>query len=646
MADQGFIHEWPGWETVRVIGHGSFGTVYEIRREAYGLTETAALKVVAIPHDSSALEELRDSCGSEESITANIESQVEGILREYSTMRKLNGVTNIVSCDDFRVVQHDDDPGRDIYIKMELLTPLTKAIGLLPSDEQVVRVAKDMCRALSLCRKHSIIHRDIKPANIFISENGDYKLGDFGIAKAIEQASRGTKAGTYQYMAPEVYSNQPYDFRADIYSLGLVLHWLLNERRAPFLPLPPAVVTADREERARKLRFDGTAIPAPSHGSEELKRIVLKACAFDQTLRYQSADEMLRDLEELQSSSGERIDDLPSGGRPSEEEASIREGTPGDESGGTLGGFGRNAGTGKNEKNREIPRYVWIGLIAAALVLVLFAWPRLKDMLTSTRPIETPAPATETPAPTPHVHEWGAWLVETAASCEKPGVEVRTCNLDQSHQERRELPATGHDWMNAADGTQVCTRCGERRGEPLPTPHVHEWGGWLVETAASCERTGVEVRTCILDRSHQERRQIPATGHSWLSASFTRPKTCSRCGATSGSPAPESCFPTIEEVEYLYANGSQRYASSKTGARLTLPGRSSYLAQPYRTKIRSSHVGGRIYIMPLSKEGNGDLGTIDDGTEVVIVAREGDCLFFVTYDGTMGWNGTQYFGEH
>lgn len=69
-----------------------------------------------------------------------------------------------------------------------------------------------------LCKKHNIIHRDIKPANIFASGNGDYKLGDFGIAKTIEQTSGGTKIGTYDYMAPEVYHDQPYGNTADIYS--------------------------------------------------------------------------------------------------------------------------------------------------------------------------------------------------------------------------------------------------------------------------------------------------------------------------------------------------------------------------------------------------------------------------------------------
>ena len=182
---------------------------------------------------------------------------------------------------------------------MELLTPLMKAISANISEETVVKLGKDICKALVLCKKHEIIHRDIKPQNIFISFNGDYKLGDFGIAKTMEKTMGGTKIGTYKYMAPEVYNNQPYGSSADIYSLGLVLYWLLNDRRMPFLPLPPAKLKAGMEEEARQRRLMGETLPAPVHGSVELKRIVLKACAFDQKKRYSSAAQMLEDLNAL-----------------------------------------------------------------------------------------------------------------------------------------------------------------------------------------------------------------------------------------------------------------------------------------------------------------------------------------------------------
>ena len=294
--------QWPGWETVRLIGRGSFATVYEIERDVFGHKEKAALKAITIPQNDNDIEELYDSGYDEASVTATFKSHMESIVNEYSIMREMTGSANVVSCDDFRIVPHDDNIGWDIFIKMELLTPLTKALGKQPDDEQAIQIAKDICNALILCKKYGIVHRDIKPQNIFISKNGDYKLGDFGIAKTIEKTSGGTKIGTYKYMAPEVYNNQPYNHTADIYSLGLVLYWILNERRLPFMPLPPTPAVASQEEDARAKRFVGMPIPAPAHGSEKLKQIVLRACAFDPKDRYQSASEMLHDLNMLSTS--------------------------------------------------------------------------------------------------------------------------------------------------------------------------------------------------------------------------------------------------------------------------------------------------------------------------------------------------------
>ena len=291
---------WPGWETVRLIGRGSFGAVYEIERDNYGHKEKAALKVISIPQSASDIDDLVSDGYDEQSITSRFEGYMQDIVREYSMMADMKGCANIVYCDDWKSIQHDDGMGWDIFIKMELLTALPRALGKTITDEQVIKIGMDICSALAFCESRNLLHRDIKPQNIFVAPDGTYKLGDFGIAKTAERTTSGTKTGTYKYMAPEVYNNQPYGGKADIYSLGLVLYWLLNERRTPFLPLPPSTPTSTEEDKARAKRFSGESIPAPAHGSKELKRIVLKACAFDQKDRYQNAEEMLQDLKLLQ----------------------------------------------------------------------------------------------------------------------------------------------------------------------------------------------------------------------------------------------------------------------------------------------------------------------------------------------------------
>lgn len=288
---------WPGWETVRIIGRGGYGAVYEIARcDCNGEIERAAMKVISIPQNPGVIETMYSEGYDTESITRTLEKYSNDIVSEYSLMRKLNGTANVVSCDDYRKVRHADGFGWDIFIRMELLTPLTKALPEHVSEDTVLKIALDLTSALELCSRFSIVHRDIKPQNIFVSGLGDYKLGDFGIAKTMERTMNGTMIGTYNYMAPEVFSSRPYGSAADIYSLGLVLYWLLNERRLPFLPPPPAALSAEEDEQARIRRLRGERIPAPKNGSAALRRIVLKACEFKPENRYQSAAEMHADL--------------------------------------------------------------------------------------------------------------------------------------------------------------------------------------------------------------------------------------------------------------------------------------------------------------------------------------------------------------
>ena len=304
---------WPGWNTVRLIGRGNFGAVYEIQREIYGTVERAALKVISIPQNDSEIGSLRGYGYDDAAISTRYEGYLRDIIKEYTLMSSLKFHPNAVYCEDVKSVQHDDGIGWDIFIKMELLTPLDRS--LMGTDEipekQVAELGKNICSILSYCESRKLVHRDIKPENIFVSDAGVYKLGDFGIAKTVENTTGGTKTGTYRYMAPEVYNNQPYGTKADIYSFGLTLYWLLNERRLPFTPLPPELPTASQDDAARSRRFNGEPIPEPAHGCDELKAIVLKACAFDPADRYQSAAEMLEALEGIDSSKLGGIIPLP-----------------------------------------------------------------------------------------------------------------------------------------------------------------------------------------------------------------------------------------------------------------------------------------------------------------------------------------------
>ena len=185
--------------------------------------------------------------------------------------------------------------------RMELLHPLLPYVYQHPmARRDIIKLGIDICKALELCQRYNIIHRDIKPENIFISDNGDYKLGDFGIARTIERTTSGlSKKGTYSYMAPEVYIGKKYGFSVDTYSLGLVLYRMLNKNRGPFLPQPPEAITYDNREQALARRVSGEPLPRPFYGEGRLGEIVLKACAFDPKDRYSSPQQLRQELEAI-----------------------------------------------------------------------------------------------------------------------------------------------------------------------------------------------------------------------------------------------------------------------------------------------------------------------------------------------------------
>ena len=294
---------WPDWKIVRYLGGGAYGKVYEIERTISGMQEKekAALKIVSRPKDEDEIEEYEVSGYDKESIIESYKSEIQNYVQEYKLMRTLQGQTNIVSCDDFTVVWNQNGIGGKVFIRMELLTPLNQVLKERAlSIEEIIKLGKDIASALILCEKKNIIHRDIKPANIMVSQFGNYKLGDFGVSKIMDHATYSTKMGTPEYQAPEVVHMGKYGQTADIYSLGITLYWLLNNRRMPFIGANEQL-TVERKDEAMEKRYRGEKLPAPKNGSAKLKKIVLKACEYNPEDRYASAQEMYDDLDTLRS---------------------------------------------------------------------------------------------------------------------------------------------------------------------------------------------------------------------------------------------------------------------------------------------------------------------------------------------------------
>lgn len=289
------------WTIKRKIGEGSFGKVFEIQREDFGEVYKAALKVITVPQSQAEVQSAMEEGMTRQQAEEYFYGVVEDIVREFAIMAKLKGTANVVGYKDHAVIRHSDGIGWDILIRMELLNPLLPYAYAHPfARRDIIKLGIDICRALELCQKYNVIHRDIKPENIFVSDNGDFKLGDFGIARTIDRTMSGlSKKGTYNYMAPEVYRGAEYGFNVDIYSLGIVLYRLLNKNRVPFLPPPPEPITHEGREMALAKRMGGTALPTPVHAQGRLAEIVLKACAFDPKERYSTPAQMRQELEAI-----------------------------------------------------------------------------------------------------------------------------------------------------------------------------------------------------------------------------------------------------------------------------------------------------------------------------------------------------------
>jgi len=294
---------WPEWSVVEQIGEGSFGKVYNVERNEYGVTTNAAVKVISIPQRSDELTSLLADGYDMISSRSYFEGIMTDFVNEVKLMLSMKGAPNIVNLEDFKVVEKQEEIGWYIFIRMELLTSFVDyTVSKKPDENEVIKLGIDICSALELCSQKNIIHRDIKPENIFVSPYGDFKVGDFGIARELEKTLGAMSVkGTFNYMAPEVYAAKEYDATVDTYSLGLVLYKLLNNNRLPFIdPDASKIMYQDRKNAIDK-RLSGETLPPPKEANQQLANVILKASEYDPAKRYRSAFEMKNALETVEN---------------------------------------------------------------------------------------------------------------------------------------------------------------------------------------------------------------------------------------------------------------------------------------------------------------------------------------------------------
>lgn len=269
------------YELVEIIGTGGMAIVY--KGFDHRLNRYVAIKVLR--EDLAVDDEFRKRFETE--------SKAAGMLSH----------PNIVSI-------YDVSRGRNPeYIVMELVSGVTLKQYMTTKGslrwQEVLHFSTQIAKALSHAHSRGIVHRDIKPHNIMLAEDGSLKVADFGIARLENtQNTLTTQAlGSVHYISPEQAKGERVDSRSDIYSLGVVMYEMLTGKLPFDGDSPVAIAVQHINSAPASPRSINPVMP------EKLEDITMKAMNPDVEMRYQTADELLEDLESFRNSSSQQTKD-------------------------------------------------------------------------------------------------------------------------------------------------------------------------------------------------------------------------------------------------------------------------------------------------------------------------------------------------
>lgn len=193
------------FEVIKKLGEGAFGQVFVVKRKVDG--ETYALKKVKL---ASMKEKEKDNALNEIRILASLND-------EYVVKFKEAFFDSSSNC---LCIVMEYAEGGDV---LKLINTHIKSRSRIPEAE-IWKAIVHILKGLKSLHDKKILHRDLKSANIFITKEGVYKLGDLNVSKVLKKGLAYTQTGTPYYASPEVWNDQPYDMKSDIWSMGCVIY--------------------------------------------------------------------------------------------------------------------------------------------------------------------------------------------------------------------------------------------------------------------------------------------------------------------------------------------------------------------------------------------------------------------------------------